>query len=208
MNTKATLSDWVRRRNEIRQVFPDDLLEDLKDSEPELYTEAQICDQNIVHFKKELQASVSPNALLPSLLTNSWDRKKRNRFSKNWPDMENLLKLYAIGLYFKDQPLTLQAEHDKQELSAAIQKASISAKHTTGIPAERRLANAKTYLRFGMNTLEAFFEPDSIQRDYEMAVLDAEIYETTNNFNAEKLIKSKNMALRVGRMICNRYKSK
>ena len=205
--TTPAFKDWIERRNNIRETFPDDLLEDLKDEEPELYQEAQVCDENIIRLKNELENSVSPIALLPSLLTEGWDRPRApgNR-SKNWPDMENLLKLYAIGLYFKNQPLTQQALHDQKELSDAAQKASISKKHKKGLSAQTRFQRAKTYLRFGMKTLDIFFQPNSPQKEYDMSSLDAEIYDTTDYYNSEKLRKSKNMALRVGRIICNRYK--
>ena len=207
MNTKATLSDYVRRRNEIRQMYPDDLLEDLKEEEPTLYGEALSCDVFIANYNRSLESSVSPIALLPSILTKGWNQEKRNPFCKNWADMENLLKLYAIGLYFKDRPLTYQSEHDKKELSDAIKLASISSKNKKGISPEERLKNAKTYLLFGMNTLNIFFMPDSAKKSFDMSALDTEIHETTNDFNAEKLRRSKNIALRVGRMICDRYKN-
>ena len=166
----ATFSDYVRRRNEMRQIYPDDLLEDLKDEEPTIYEEAMNCDAFISNHVRSLESSVSPIALLPSILTKGWDQRKKHRSAINWSDMENILKLYAIGLYFKDQPLTDQAEHDKKELSDAIKIASISSKHKNGISAEKRLQNTNTYLRFGMNALDIFFAPDSSNKKYDLAL--------------------------------------
>lgn len=206
-----TLKDWMERRRAIREAFPDDLLEDLKDDEPELYAEAQDCDNNIIRLKKELNSSVSPIALLPSLLTEGWDHpRKHGKHTKNWPDMENILKLYAIGLYFRSTPLTQQAQWDKEELTQAIEKASLGSKRRCPIPAQKRIEKAPTYLRFGLQTLNAFFIQDTTTRQCALHDLDCEIEDAMNNniFNGTKLRKSKNMALRVGKMIRDRYNSK
>ena len=69
-----------------------------------------------------------------------------------------------------------------------------------------KLEKATTYLRFGLRTLDAFFQTDPSQRHFNMADLDAEISDTNDEYNAAKLQKSKNIALRVGQMICNRYR--
>lgn len=208
MSTETTILDYYRRRNEIRESFPDDLLEFLQEEEPALCAEAEDCDNHIAEHKRLLKLSVAPVALLPSIVTPGWNAPRRNKFSKNWPDMENLLKLYALGLYFKGKPMSYQANHDQEELTSVVETASISPKHKNGIPAQKRLENAKTYLRFGLRTLDAFFTPDSAKRQYEMHDLDCEIYDTSNEYNADKLRRSKDMALRVGRIICERYNSK
>ena len=207
--TQPTLKDWIERRNNIRKAFPDELLEDLKDREPELYAEAQLCDQNILHLKKELKNSTSQQALLPSLLTEGWNLPRpRGDRTQNWPDMENILKLYAIGLYFRSTPLSFQAEHDRQELTQAVEQASISPKNRHPISASTRIQTAHTYLHFGLKTLDAFFMKDPIEREQTMHELNREVEDAlwNNPFNGSKLQKSQNMALRVGRIICNRYK--
>jgi hypothetical protein len=205
---QPTLSDWLARRREISKMYPDDLLEDLQESEPALYYEALVCDENIARLKRQqLESSVSKIALLPSLLTKGWNHPKHNHNrSKNWPDMENLLKLYAIGLYFKQRILTPQAEHDTKELTAAVEQ--IGQRKSKNMTAEKRLQQARTYLRFGMRTLDAFFVRDSQQREYAMHDLDEEIQfaMSGNYYNGSKLEKSKALAMRIGREICNRYK--
>ena len=74
--------------------------------------------------------------------------------------------------------------------------------------AEKRLQQARTYLRFGMRTLDAFFVRDSQQREYAMHDLDEEIQfaMSGNYYNGSKLEKSKALAIRIGREICSRYK--
>ena len=203
---EPSFSDYRERRKIISEIYPPDLLEDLKESEPELYNEAQDCDNHIADFVREMKQSVAPKALLPSVLTKGWNRTKKHKFNKNWADMENLLKLYALSLYFKGQALPYQAQVDKAELTDAVEAASVSQKHKNGIPAQKRLAQAKTYLRFGQKTLDVFFAPDSDRKGYDMEALNREIYETSNEYNAEKLRKSKEIALSVGRFICKRYK--
>lgn len=205
---QPTLSDWLARRREIRKMYPDDLLEDLQESEPALYYEALVCDENIARLKRQqLESSVSKIALLPSLLTKGWDNPlHQHKTSKNWPDMENLLKLYAIGLYFKQRILTPQAEHDTKELTEAVEQ--IGQRKSKNMTAEKRLQQARTYLRFGMRTLDAFFVRDSQQREYAMHDLDEEIQlaMSGNYHNGSKLEKSKALAMRIGREICERYK--
>ena len=204
-----TFKEWAIWRQNLRSIYPDDLLEDIQESEPTVYNEALRCDANILQLKKKLNDSVSPIALLPSLLTEGWDRPQVPGEHKiNWADMENLLKLYALGLCFKDQQMPLQATHDFQELSDAAQKASISRKYKKGIPAQRRLEKATTSVRFGMKTLDIFFQPDSPYKQFDMSVLDREISDTSNEHNAIKLLKSKNIALRVGKTIRDRYNLK
>ena len=205
---QPTLKDWIARRREIRRMYPDDLLEDLQESEPALYYEALVCDENIARLKREqLESSVSKVALLPSLLTKGWDNPiHRHKTSKNWPDMENLLKLYAIGLYFKQRILTPQAEHDTKELTQAVEE--IGQRKSKNVTAEKRLQQARTYLRFGLRILDAFFMRDIQQREYAFRDLDKEIDSayTGNYFNGTKLQKSKILALRIGRDIKQRYK--
>ncbi len=203
-----TFSDYRERRQIIRQTFPDDLLEDLKDSEPELYHEAFVCDMYLSGLKTKLQSSVCEETLLPSLLTQGWDKPKKQKFSKNWADMENLLKLYAIGLYFRSSPLTQQAIHDYQELSFAAQQASTSPKNKKGIPAEQRLQKAGCYLAFGLKTLDAVFQDDAYDKEFALNVLCQEIQNTRNEYHAEKLSRSHTIALRVAKIIHNRYKQK
>ncbi len=204
-NKETTIFDYFRRRNEIRASFPDDLLNDLEDDEPALFAEAQECDQRIAQYKMHLESSVAPIALLPSIVTEGWDRPKKKKSDINWSDMENLLKLYALGLYFKDQPRTYQADYDQEELENVVQRASVSSRRKKGVAAQQRLDKATTYLRFGMKTLDAFFLPTSSAKEYTMRDLDAEICDTENEYNAAKLRKSKNMAMGVGRFICQRY---
>lgn len=207
--TAPTLKEWATWRQNLRSIFPDDLLEDLQEDEPQVYFEAQTCDENIIRIKNELENSVSEQALLPSILTEGWDIPQRHReHRKNWPDMENLLKLYALGLYFKEKPMTPQAIYDSKELSQAALQASISHRHKKGIPAEQRIERAPTYLRFGLRTLDAFFNPSRIKRELDLRELNQEIRDaySGNYYNAVKLQKSKDMALRVGRIICSRYK--
>ena len=205
---QPTLSDWLARRREIRKMYPDDLLEDLQESEPALYYEALVCDENIARLKRQqLESSVSKIALLPSLLTKGWEHPRHNHNrSKNWPDMENLLKLYAIGLYFKQRILTPQAEHDTKELTAAVEQ--IGQRKRKNMTAEKRLQQARTYLRFGMRTLDAFFEKDPCQKQYALNDLDEEVQlaMSGNYYNGIKFGKSKALAMRIGREICNRYK--
>ena len=121
--------------------------------------------------------------------------------------MENLLKLYAIGLYFRGKQMTPQAVYDSKELSKAAQQASISRRYKNGIPAERRIERATTYLGFGLKTLDAFFDPSEQNGQIALNDLSREVREayTGNTFNADKLQRSKDMAMRVGRIICARY---
>jgi len=222
-----TIGDWSRRRRDIGASFPNDLLEDIKDEEPHLYNEAYQCDVQLATLRREqarriicdeeyanemnemeeLRSSVSSIALLPSILTKGWDAPKRNKHGKNWADMENLLKLYAIGLYFKGIEMTPQAQHDYQELSHAAEVASLATGRKKGIPAQKRLEKAKTYLRFGLRTLDAEFQKDPGTRYYDLQDLEREIQETSNDHNAQKLTKSKNMAQRVAQFIRNRYRT-
>ncbi|MBE6446799.1 MAG: hypothetical protein E7021_05305 [Alphaproteobacteria bacterium] len=205
---QPTLNDWLARRREIRKMYPDDLLEDLQESEPALYYEALLCDENIARLKRQqLESSVSQIALQPSLLTKGWDNPlHQHKTSKNWPDMENLLKLYAIGLYFRQRILTPQAEHDTKELTKAVEQ--IGQRKSKNMTAEKRLQQARTYLRFGLRTLDAFFVRDLQQREYALHDLDNEInYALSGNYyNGSKLEKSKALAMRIGREICERYK--
>ncbi len=205
---QPTLSDWIARRREIRKMYPDDLLEDLQESEPALYYEALVCDENIARLKRQrLESSVSKLALQPSLLTEGWNHPKHihNR-TKNWPDMENLLKLYAIGLYFRQRILTPQAEHDTKELTKAVEQ--IGQRKSKSLTAKKRLQQARTYLRFGLRTLDAFFMQDIQQREYAFRDLDEQINSAYagNYFNGSKLEKSKALAMRIGHKINQRYK--
>ena len=202
---QPTLSDWLARRREIRKMYPDDLLEGDREA---IILWLLVCDENIARLKRQqLESSVSKIALLPSLLTKGWNHPRHNHNrSKNWPDMENLLKLYAIGLYFKQRILTPQAEHDTKELTEAIEQ--IGQRKSKNTTAEKRLQQARTYLRFGMRTLDAFFVRDSQQREYAIHDLDEEIQlaMSGNYYNGSKLEKSKALAMRIGREISNRYK--
>ena len=198
-------SDYRERRQIIRQIYPDDLLEDLKDKEPELYREALMCDYYLAKMRPHLENTSVQTPLLPSLLTRGWDRPKRQKFAKNWPDMENLLKLYAIGLYFENKDITYQAIHDQKELEVAIQQASVCPKYKNGICPKKRLQKAKTYLAFGLRTLRTYCQPDSIEKEDDIDALNETIQQTGNEYKAKKLIRSRDMALRVWRQICMRY---
>ena len=122
--------------------------------------------------------------------------------------MENLLKLYAIGLYFRQTILTPQAEHDIKELTQAVEQ--IGKEKSKNMTAEKRIQKARTYLRFGLRALDAFFTKDPQQKAYALQDLDKEIDNafTGNYYNGSKLQKSKALAMRIGRETCQRYNQK
>ena len=94
------------------QVWPADLVDDLKEEEPSIYQQASIYRELI--SKRLLEQERSRHE--PTLVVSGWDHIEK-KGQKNWADFENLLFFYALGkLQLNlDYETALQKETDLEE---------------------------------------------------------------------------------------------
>ena len=194
--------ELVRLAQDHSQVWPSDLVEDLKEDDPHVCLQSQMYADLISQKKREYKES---NFSLPTLVVPGWDKIEK-KGQKNWADFENLLLFYALGKiqFSPSYETTFQRKKDTEDLRQVIEKFPIL-KGKKPESAEERIGKNTTYLAFGKSVLDSLIRDDQgAQHDLYREIQDAE---ETNSFNASKLKRSQTIARRVFSTLKKRYKN-
>ncbi len=215
-----SLQDIAQIHRDFHQIYPSDLLEDLSDSEPTVYQEAQILNQLLIDRRSNvvpqpehtdcLQSSASFVPKQTDILTPGWSRIQR-KGQKNWADFQNLMTLYALNQLFPYQIDLPQAQYDYQRLVFAVERFD-ELKHPTKrhhLSASERLQGKGTYVVFGQRTIDACLHNNPVDVEEQLYLLNREISdaEAGNFYNAQKLRRAYNISQPIVSRLKQRYKT-
>ena len=194
---KIPFRDLIQIFRDHSQIWPADLVEDLREDDPHVYQQSQ------TYTNLLLQKNNPPPVFLPTLVVPGWNNMAI-KGQKNWADFENLLFFYTLGKIQLDplSGMASQKEKDFNDLRCAIEKFPIL-KGQKAETAEERVSKNTTYLAFGKNVIDSLLANNlGAQYDLYREIQDAE---ETNAFNGAKLRRSQTIANRVFNTLQARY---
>ena len=227
---KLSLAILNQMKDRLNKTWPEELREDLKETEPEIYEEAEtiarliaehtgctrLSERNTMEENTPQQHDVEPQereveqqecaqALPPkqTLVTNTENHTPKGQI--NWADFTNLLFLYTLGkLVIEETPENLATKRqDTEELTDAVEGFLLS-KGKKMQTAEQRLETGKSkYLDFGKRVVYSLSSrSEAEQASVSLAIMQAE---NVSYHHAAKLKKIRKIASHVFRTLNNRY---
>ena len=214
-----SLSDLNHLLKDFKDTWPQDLIDDLAEKEPQIGQQLQDLQSLISEKASQIsQEELPPKTpevsvpkkrpspihikLKPSLVSPKWDEIQKGRI--NWDDFKNLLLFYALGkMQVANSDLVLlQKEEDLHQLRLAIEEFPLL-KNQKPQTAEQRVNQKTSYLSFGKKVIDALMNNSStVNHDSDREIQDAD---ETSSFNATKLGLTKKIALNVFYTLKKRY---